>query len=309
MFDKVVLVTRETPLLGLRKRYGTVDQAQFVLKRAHASIDQYKSFHSHYQTSLEQIRKHLPAGVRVAEVDYNFISTYQFDPKCLVITVGADGLVVNVAKYLDGQPIFAVNPDPTTIDGVLARNAPHMIEQALSGKIFRRTYYTMAEARLDDGQVLHAFNDFFVGQSSHQSARYTISQGDRSERHSSSGVIISTGAGSTGWYRSVLSGVAGVLSYYGEGESAEHLRQNYQFPCEERSLRFAVREPFPSKATQAYMTYGRIEEGEELVLSSEMPAGGVIFSDGIESDYLTFTSGMTARIGVSQKVTELWTAF
>ena len=42
-----------------------------------------------------------------------------------------------------------------------------------------------------------------------------------------------------------------------------------------------------------------------LVLVSEMPEGGVIFSDGVETDYLTFYAGSTATIGVAHKKTRL----
>ena len=56
---------------------------------------------------------------------------------------------------------------------------------------------------LDDGQTLLALNELFIGHHSHQSARYTISTGDNEERHSSSGVIVSTGTGATGWARSI----------------------------------------------------------------------------------------------------------
>jgi len=36
-----------------------------------------------------------------------------------------------------------------------------------------------------------------------------------------------------------------------------------------------------------------------------MPHGGVIFSDGIEEDYLAFSSGTVARIGLAEKKVHL----
>ena len=39
-----------------------------------------------------------------------------------------------------------------------------------------------------------------------------------------------------------------------------------------------------------------IEHGEEIVVESLMPSGGVIFSDGIESDYLEFNAGAIGRV-------------
>ena len=49
------------------------------------------------------------------------------------------------------------------------------------------------------------------------------------------------------------------------------------------------------------IVFGQIEEEEQLSLTSQMPLGGVIFSDGIEQDYLEFSSGVTAQIGVAEK--------
>ena len=61
----------------------------------------------------------------------------------------------------------------------------------------------MAAARLDDGQELLALNEVFVGHASHQSARYTLALGERAERQSSSGLIVATGTGATGWAASI----------------------------------------------------------------------------------------------------------
>jgi hypothetical protein len=41
-----------------------------------------------------------------------------------------------------------------------------------------------------------------------------LTHGDRTERQSSNGIIISTRFGSTGWLRSVMAGVAGLAGAY-----------------------------------------------------------------------------------------------
>jgi hypothetical protein len=51
-------------------------------------------------------------------------------------------------------------------------------------------------------------------------------------------------------------------------------------------LRFVVREPFQSKRTQCGLVAGRIHADQPLRLESQMPAGSVIFSDGVEADFL-----------------------
>jgi hypothetical protein len=72
----------------------------------------------------------------------------------------------------------------------------------------------LQKQNLNDGQRLLAFNDLFIGASSHISARYKISFNQNSEEHSSSGLIVSTPAGSTGWLSSIFNMAYGVTSMF-----------------------------------------------------------------------------------------------
>jgi hypothetical protein len=218
--------------------------------------------------------------------------------------------VVNTAKYLDGQPVLAVNPDPATIEGVLL---PFSVDQfrfalslALTGRVNIRPL-TMAEACLEDGQTMLALNDLFIGQRTHVSARYRIGIWDRYEDQSSSGIIVSTGTGSTGWFRSVVTGAMQIrehLESLGEPEFWDNpaaQEDDYRFDATRPLLRFAVREPWVSKTTGATIVLGEIEAGDELEIVSQMPQNGCIFSDGVEADYLPFNSGAVAKIRVAQR--------
>ncbi|MBC7437761.1 MAG: hypothetical protein H7332_17030 [Bdellovibrionales bacterium] len=64
---------------------------------------------------------------------------------------------------------------------------------------------------------------------------------------------------------------------------------------------FAVREPFPSRTSQAGLVHGHFGKGEPLRVRSRMPDNGVIFSDGIEADFLRFTAGMEACISIADQ--------
>jgi len=306
MHDKAVIVTKRTPLEELRVRYGTDGQARFVLEKANASFEPYLQFAEKYARAVDETLKHIPDGVRVAVVDSTLLPTYQFDPNCVVATIGPDGLAVNTAKYLSGQPLVAINPDPKTIDGKIASSSPYELGSLLKNYQSQKEYLTMAEASLPDGQRILAMNDLFIGHASHQSARYVIEHAKNSEHQSSSGIIVSTGTGSTGWRRSVMAGAAGLLESLGLGPEAERIRAAFEFPRSSEELRFYVREPFPSGITSTGLTTGTITKRSPLIVQSEMPTKGVIFSDGVESDYLTFNSGETATIRVSEQRTLLW---
>jgi hypothetical protein len=157
----------------------------------------------------------------------------------------------------------------------------------------------MAEAKLNTGLSLCAVNDLFIGMKSHGSARYRIASGRVAENHSSSGVIVSTGLGSTGWFKSLMAGAAGVAVASGRAEAAQP--HDSKFPWESNYLYFTVREPFPSNTTGTSLIFGKVTPQQPLVLESLMGENGVIFSDGIEHDFLEFNSGTKATISISQR--------
>jgi NAD kinase len=294
MFDKLVVVTRRTRLEDLIARFNTRGQARFYLEHAGVDFTDYEREHDTYQAALDRLRRDLELGLPRQFLDRDLVPTYLFGRSDLVITLGPDGLVANTAKYARGQAIIGVNPDPDRFDGVLlpftAPDARRAVLQCLETRPRVRAV-TLAEARLNDGQRLLAFNDLFVGAKSHVSARYRLRLGDREERQSSSGVLVSTGAGSTGWMSSVFNMAAGVTTFAG-GHAAASQRLSWS----DRRLLFAVREPFISRHSSAQIVAGLLEQGEELIIESQMPSGGVIFSDGIEADFLAFNSGAVARI-------------
>ncbi len=62
-----------------------------------------------------------------------------------------------------------------------------------------------------------------------------------------------------------------------------------------------MRESFVSKASAAGIVWGNVRASEKLEVVSQMPRDGVIFSDGVEADYLAFDSGAVANISVAEE--------
>lgn len=301
-FEKVVIVTRKTELEELTARFNSVPQAQFYLEHAGQDFTPIAAAHQRYHEVLAGVRDTIPGGLKSHVIERSFLPQYRFGEADLVITLGPDGLVVNTAKYLDGQPILPINPDPERIDGVLLPFTASSFSDALDSGLRQALpiqAVTMAETTLNDGQVLLGFNDLFIGARSHVSARYDIAQGKQQEFQSSSGIIVSTGAGSTGWLQSIYAGAVGVVEALG-GQVKPPLNGG-RLPWDTEVLMYAVREPFPSKVTGTQMTFGTISQAQPLTLTSHMSDNGVIFSDGIEADYLQFNSGTHATISVSNR--------
>jgi NAD kinase len=283
---RVVFVTRESEYELLMQRHATREQSRFFLKSRGRSLDTTEADHMRLQEALARARKMVPGTWRQTLVKRADLDRFLFAADDIIVALGQDGLVANVAKYLDGQPVIGVNPAPDMFDGVLVRTRIADLgtnlkrAAALDGFEAR----TMAQAQLDTGDRLIALNELFVGHRSHQSARYTISAGPTSEQHSSSGVIVSTGTGATGWARSIMEA------------------SNIGMPIgpSDASLLYFVREPFPSIATKTNMQFGRIDAAP-LLIASKMNEGGVIFADGIERDFLAFDWGMTVTITIAAR--------
>ncbi|MFQ3244263.1 MAG: NAD kinase [Arenicella sp.] len=294
---RFVLVTRKTRLQELIERFNTWPQAKFYLEHSNAEVSDYLAEHDLYQKQLDEVERILKPLGRLQKLERAFLPNYQFSAEDVVVIVGQDGLVANALKYLDGNPVIAINPDPDRWDGTLlpfeVGNLKDVALKTMADIADSKTI-TFVEARTNDGQVLLGVNDLFIGPKSHTSARYNIHWNGQSECHSSSGIIISTGFGSTGWFQSILAGAMGV-----SGVNKHDLSNG--FAWDSKRVQFAVREPFPSNTTGTDLVFGSIDNDKHLELESLMPENGVMFSDGIQKDFIAFNSGCTVTVGISKK--------
>jgi hypothetical protein len=292
---RVVLVTRKTPLELLHEQHGTLGQARFYLQSRGQDIAWAEQAHGRVESALAAVQAAIPPDQRRTRIDRGDLDRFLFAPDDVVLVVGQDGLVPNVAKYLDGQLVIGVNPEADRVDGVLCRHRADATARLLDWVERRDGRYRvearpMAVAEREDGQRLLALNEVFVGHPSHQSARYRLHVGGREERQSSSGVICATGTGGTGW----------ALSIARERGLVDELPSP-----EEPRLAWFVREPWPSPTTGATLDHGVLGVRDRLALVSEMPENGVVFADGMEQDHLAFLAGQTVRVGIAERALNL----
>ncbi|MCE3199164.1 diacylglycerol kinase catalytic domain-containing protein [Paenibacillus sonchi] len=315
--NKIILIQRKTRLEELVVRYNTIQQAQFYIERLGADFSDYISEDFHYRKAVESAVMELGALGRVQLLERQHVPNFIFGDQDTVVVLGQDGLVANTLKYLHEQPLIGVNPDPQRWDGVLlpftVKDLRHLVPEVFRGQRQVREV-TLAKAQLNDGQSLYGVNDLFVGRKTHVSARYQVELNGVTEQQSSSGIIISTGMGSTGWLKSVLAGAMGIARSAAQlqmdggaaggaraADVAEAAGIEQRLPWDHPNLYFTVREPFPSRTTSAGLVFGQISSRAPLKITSQMPEDGVIFSDGVESDFLEFNSGVEATITLGEK--------
>jgi NAD kinase len=299
---KIIVVKRKTRLDDLITRFNSISQAKFYVEHLGADFSDYEQEHSEYVLAIQQATEILGRIGRVHVLERAYLTNYIFGPNDIVVAIGQDGMIANTLKYLSGQPLLGVNPSPKRWDGVLL---PFLVKDLnlITPEVVRGTRkhkeVTIAAAQLNDNQKLLAVNDFFIGQKTHISARYQISFNGKTEPQSSSGIIISTGLGATGWFKSILTGARGVVTKI-SGKDLD-IKSKNNFTWNSDYLYYSVREPFPSKTTGTELIFGKITDKQPLKVTSQMSENGVIFSDGIENDFLEFNSGMEATIGISEQ--------
>nr|WP_112135453.1 SDR family NAD(P)-dependent oxidoreductase [Glycomyces dulcitolivorans] len=286
---RVVVVSRRSELDELLVRHGTRAAAAHFLRERGRDLDETTARHEALQAALTAVDAAIPADWRRGRVDRDDLPRFLFGPEDIAVAVGQDGLVANLAKYLDRQPVIGVDPEPGRNAGILVR-----FRAAEVGRVLRTVAeesaavrrLAMVAARLDDGQEINGLNEVYAGHAGHQSARYRlVDAAGRGERQSSSGVLVGTGAGATGWSASI---------------AADRGRREILPAFEASSLSWFVREAWPSPATGTELSSGTLGKGEELRLVCESERL-VVFADGVESDHLTVTWGQQVAIGLADR--------
>ncbi|MGW8575425.1 hypothetical protein [Streptomyces niveus] len=289
---RAVLVHRTTEYEELLARHGTHGQAAFFLSSRDRDIREVAERHHRTHRALIDVAAAVPHRWRQSRVERADLDRFLFGPEDVVVVAGQDGLVANAAKYLSGQPVVGIDTDPGRNPGVLVRHRAadtgKLLAEAAGGR-GAADELTMVEAVADDSQRLLALNEICLGPAGHQTVRYRLSTDARPasstapEPQASSGVLIGTGTGATGWLRSLWQERASALPLPG--------------PADRRLLWF-VREAWPSPTTGTSLVSGALTPTDRLRLTVESDRL-IAFGDGMESDALTLTWGQTVHVGVS----------
>lgn len=297
---RVVVVHRRTEREQIVRERGTWGQAKFQAGPAPAALAALKSVSSRHDATehaLQTVSSAIPGSWRRGAVEREDLDRFLFEPEDLVVVVGQDGLVANVAKYLGGgQPVIGIDPNPGSGLGVLTRHRAEDCERLLGAAADGRANVqerTMVEAVVDgegSGLALTALNEIYLGSPTHQSARYVLTLPDgRSETQSSSGLLAGTGTGASGW----------LLS------AARERRSTLPLPGPtDRGLGWFVREAWPSPSTGADLTEGVVAQDQQLAVLVRSESL-VLFGDGMEADRVPLTWGQTVALTPARRTLKL----
>ena len=288
---RVVLVTRQSEYQALLAAHGTRGQAEFFLKSRDQNMAEVDAAHAALVAAVHQTKTLVPSEWSMAEVERDDLDRFLFTSNDIIVAIGQDGLVANLAKYASGQPVIGVAPGRIGSEGVLTSTKPGGVVallNAIENNTAQIETRTMVEAKVGE-EKLFALNELFIGHQSHQSARYVISYGEDQEFQSSSGVIVSTGTGLTGWAKSIMTAT----------------QQHFDLGPTDRGAVYFAREPWPSRTSGCELSSGLIQDGAHLSITSRINERGTIFADGIEQDYLKFDWGRQAEISIAKETLNL----
>ena len=183
----------------------------------------------------------------------------------LVVVVGGDGTVLHVSHLVGNAPVLAFNSAPHASCGFLTVATCDRAEEYLSAALSDRlpaTFLQRMKVEVDGRTATdRVLNDcLFSNACPASTTRYALRRGTVFEEHFSSGVWISTAAGST---------------------AATHAAGGRILPLGSHRLQFVVREPYelgPRRAKYR-LVKGFVRRGEALVLTNAwQPA--VVYVDG-----------------------------
>jgi len=196
-------------------------------------------------TKKETIRK-LSVALSSSSFEQKILSRERFlnshiDLKAfsLIITLGGDGTFLAVAQKNKSIPMLGVNPSPSEREGFFCRanlsDFNSKIKRIKSGE-FRAINLARLSCSINNKILPPSLNEVFFGpEKSYHPCRYILYSGKKREPQRSSGVIVSTPAGSHAW----LSSAGGK-----------------KLPLSSDKIQFVVREPYSGKLSSSTMKKG-----------------------------------------------------
>ena len=202
----------------------------------------------------------------------------------LIIVVGGDGTFLRTAhKIPDDTPIFPISSDTRYNEAFYSQATPKDFCMKLE-KICKNEFKTLKLPRLQakiNGKIIKtlAVNEIFIGNSKpYHTSRYIIKIKGRKEFQKSSGLIITTRTGNTGWAKSAS-------------------KKTLTIP--KNKFGYVVREPYFGKLTKPKLVQGTLNNNETLKVFSEMHEGILVMDSSFQEH--KFTDKFKAEIKISKK--------
>ena len=242
-----------------------------------------------YKSTLDLVKSVLKKyGVNYNLADRDKLKKEQFLGKDLIIAIGGDGTFLRAAHFVDNEVLFGVNADVNNKEGFFMegnkKNFESKVKKIINNEIIIKKLIRL-ECSINNRKIpALALNEFYIGpKKAYHSAKYIIQFGGIRERHKSSGVLVTTPAGSYAWASSCLV---------------------KKMPLDSRNFQFVVREPYRGKIFKNYrLKSGVLDRNQKIRIVSEM-LDGVIVADSVGKEF-EFKNSSEAAIKISKNLVNL----
>lgn len=243
-------------------------------------IRRSRQAHQRHYASLQRIEEILKK-YKIPYVKRCRGKTLDLRPYDVVMTVGGDGTFLEAARGIRSQLIVGINSDPEYSVGKLCVAAAHNFEDILQS-ILEDNFKTMTLPRLrlkleKQKMFVDVTNDILVcHKNPAMMCRYYLKVEARAEVQRSSGVWISTAAGSSGAIQSAGGKVLKI---------------------DEKKFQYMPRELYDGNKGR-YRLNGGVLNLKETISVISLMSGGVVFVDGAHVSF-PFEHGSTLKISCS----------
>lgn len=255
-------------------------------KREGVDIPKVMESHERQKKSLHELKKLFEEKQFVSRNDLTKRIVYNKD---LVISLGGDNHFQYITHFVDSELIMGINSDPLASEGALTyfttKNFERILKKLQNDK-FEVEEWTRLEAKLNGSKVERATDSYFLGEYSRiKASTHILEFRGKKERQKCAGLIVATGAGSTGWFNSACR----YIHHKGK-----------KFPKTKKCAEFLVTEAYRGKINKYSMLSGTIKKDDELIVHSLNDDKGILIADSMNAEH-NFNEGAKAVIRISDK--------
>jgi hypothetical protein len=272
--QKVLIAAKPTYLETL------IDNNGDSIERASLSEEVIKDSHNQQYNLVDKIT----ASLEEQGIDYVFCPKRSYQPEDfqqsdLIISLGGDGQLLDVARYAIGKLILPIKSSSHS-KGYLTTTDKLSVEEKLMRvteddfNVMNRTMLKGSIMYQDQMITSYALNDIFVGDYNNGSSKNLLSFDGKWYKQRSSGIVVTTGTGSTGWWSNTLM-KKGFFAHYGK-----------PFNPEIRIGKFVIKDlitkdkDFPGK-----IRGGTFGENNGIMIKSDNISNAVVQFDGSQKHY------------------------
>lgn len=311
-----ILIARKLSVLeyDAQSEGVSLDQAVEKFKRMGVDGERILSSHDRQVQSIQKTLGYLAdSGIRFKLVVGDEIPRDLARESDLVVTLGGDNYFQHLSHFIDRQPILGINSDPETSNGVLTHFTADGFKEflpRLKGGSFDVEKWCRLQTKIN-GQILPTLSvsEIYLGAyKSTDMSRYILELPEswgttRVEEQKSSGLIIATEAGETGWYDAAA---RYTTAHEDRDTTIWWTPGTYKMlggvhpNSGNRYASFIAREPYVSNPFKGYLYHkGVIYSREKLKITWLAHGRGLVSIDA--RDEYELTRGDKVEIGISNK--------